>query len=286
MGQELERREEWVRCPDGRGSHRMVYSEWGPRDHPRVLVCVHGLTRNGRDFDDLARALAADYRVVCPDVAGRGRSDRLADPAAYGMPQYLADMLVLLARLKVDQVDWLGTSMGGLIGMGLAALTDTPVRRLILNDVGPVITRAALERIASYVGEDRRWDSREEASRYFRRICAPFGALSEAQWQHLERHSLVQEAGGWRLHHDPAIGEPFRGNYLASEVELWPLYEAISCPVLALRGADSDLLTREAWQAMGTRGPRASLLEVPQVGHAPMLMDDSQIQPVRDWLLA
>lgn len=279
-------REYRLRCPDGRGSHRMAYRVWGDPANPRVLVCVHGLTRNSRDFDFLARSLARHYRVVCPDVVGRGQSDWLADKVAYGIPQYVSDMLVLLARLDVEQVDWVGTSMGGLIGMSLAALADSPIRCLVLNDVGPVITQVSLQRLASYVGKPVQWESQEEAGGYFRTICAPFGRLTENQWQHLIQHSLVQEEGGsWRFSYDPDIAQPFRNAYLLQDVELWSLYEAIRCPLLAIRGADSDLLTREVWQAMGVRGPRASLAEIPGVGHAPTLMDEAQIRLVRDYLL-
>lgn len=275
-----------VRCPDTQGTHRMAYTAWGDPANPRVLVCVHGLTRNGRDFDVLARALARHYRVICPDVAGRGRSEWLSDKAAYAVPQYVSDMLVLLARLNVEQVDWVGTSMGGLIGMSLAALPDSPIRRLVLNDVGPAISAGALKRIASYVGQDQRWDDFAAASAYLRHICAPFGPLTEAHWQHLAQHSLTQDAAGrWRLSYDPDIGQPFRNAYLLKDVDLWPLYESLKCPVLALRGAESDLLQRDAWLAMGERGPRATLAEVPGVGHAPMLMEESQIRLLRDWLL-
>lgn len=286
-GRGPEFREYRLRCPDARGSHRMAFRVWGDPGNPRVLVCVHGLTRNSRDFDFLARALAGQYRVVCPDVAGRGGSDWLADKGAYGIPQYVSDMLVLLARLDVEQVDWVGTSMGGLIGMSLAALPDSPIRRLVLNDVGPVITRASLQRIAAYVGQPLAWDSLEAAGAYLRQICAPFGSLTEEQWQHLIHHSLARGGDGrWRFTYDPDIALPFRNAYLLQDVQLWPLYEAIRCPVLALRGATSDLLTREVWLAMGERGPRATLIEIPGVGHAPMLMEEDQIRRVRDYLLA
>lgn len=279
-------REYRLRCPDGRGSHRMAYRVWGDPANPRVLVCVHGLTRNSRDFDFLARSLARHYRVVCPDVVGRGQSDWLADKAAYGIPQYVSDMLVLLARLDVEQVDWVGTSMGGLIGMSLAALADSPIRRLVLNDVGPVITQVSLQRLASYVGKPVQWESLEAAEGYFREIFASFGDLAAQHWEHLIRHSLVQgEDGCWRFAYDPEIAQPFRSAYLLQDVELWPLYEAICCPLLAIRGTESDLLTKEVWQGMGERGPRASLAEIPGVGHAPTLMDESQIRLVRDYLL-
>ena len=276
-----------VQCIGPSGLHRMAYTEWGSRDNPRVLVCVHGLTRNGRDFDVLAAALSGHYRVVCPDVVGRGVSGRLRDPAGYGIPQYVADMVTLIARLEVESVDWLGTSMGGLIGMALAAQPGTPVRRLVLNDVGPLVTVESLQRIASYVGADPTWASFDEALAYVKLISAPFGPLSEAQWQHLTESSVIRRADGrWGFRYDPAIAAPFKAAFADRDIDLWPVYEAITCPTLVIRGAESDLLTRDTWQQMGRRGPRGKLAEIAGVGHAPMFQSDDQIAVVRDFLLA
>ena len=276
-----------VQCIGPSGLHRMAYTEWGCRDNPRVLVCVHGLTRNGRDFDVLAAALSGHYRVVCPDVVGRGVSGRLRDPAGYGIPQYVADMVTLIARLEVESVDWLGTSMGGLIGMALAAQPGTPVRRLVLNDVGPLVTVESLQRIASYVGADPTWASFDEALAYVKLISAPFGPLSEAQWQHLTESSVIRRADGrWGFRYDPAIAAPFKAAFADRDIDLWPVYEAITCPTLVIRGAESDLLTRDTWQQMGRRGPRGKLAEIAGVGHAPMFQSDDQIAVVRDFLLA
>lgn len=275
-----------VQCASPSGLHRMVYREWGARDNPRVLVCVHGLTRNARDFDTLAQALAGDYRVICPDVVGRGDSDWLRDPSGYGIAQYLADMVTLIARLDVDTVDWVGTSMGGLIGMTLASQAQAPIGRLVLNDVGPVITRDALERIAAYVGTDPCWPSLAAAERYVRAISAPFGPLTDAQWQALTQSSVAQRADGrWGFRYDPRIAQPFKALLGGPDIDLWPLYQRIVCPTLAIRGAESDLLSPEVWQAMAACGPRAHLAEIPGVGHAPMFLDDSQIDRVRHFLL-
>ncbi len=275
-----------VRCLSPSGLHRMSYYEWGERDNPRVLVCVHGLTRNARDFDRLAQALSGHYRVVCPDVVGRGLSGWLRDPSAYAIPQYVADMVTLLARLDVETVHWLGTSMGGLIGMALAAQENSPLMRLVLNDVGPVISRAALQRIAAYVGADPDWATPAEAVAYLRQISAPFGALSEAQWVELTESSIRQRPDGrWSFRYDPRIGEPFRAAFGDGDISLWPLYEAIRCPTLVIRGGDSDLLTRDTWRRMGESGPRAELAEIPGVGHAPMFLSDDQIDVVRNFLL-
>ena len=276
-----------VQCIGPSGLHRMAYTEWGARDNPRVLICVHGLTRNGRDFDALAEAMSGHYRVICPDVVGRGQSGRLRDPAGYGIPQYLADMVTLIARLNVDSVHWVGTSMGGLIGMALAAQECTPLRKLVLNDVGPLITVESLQRIATYVGTDPQWASFNEALAYVKLISAPFGQLSEAQWHHLTETSIVQRADGrWAFRYDPRIAEPFKAAFVDKDIDLWPIYAGITCPTLVVRGAESDLLTRDTWQQMGACGPQAQLAEIPGVGHAPMFQSDEQIAIVRDFLLS
>jgi pimeloyl-ACP methyl ester carboxylesterase len=267
----------------------MAYLEWGDPRNPRVLVCVHGLTRSGRDFDFLAAALAADYRVVCPDVVGRGMSDWLRDPAHYTTAQYAADMVTLIARLDVAGVDWLGTSLGGLIGMALAAQDGAPIQRLILNDVGPVVAAVALRRICDYLGHPLEFASLAEAEAHFRQVAAPFGQLSDAQWHHLTMH-VVKAAPHGRLvlRYDPAIAVPFKAVMAAQgegkDIELWPLYDAIRCQTLIIRGENSDLLTRATVVAMQARGPRARAVEIPKVGHAPMFMDEAQLAVVNEFL--
>ncbi|MBP6809590.1 MAG: alpha/beta fold hydrolase [Chromatiaceae bacterium] len=279
-------REGFVICPGQTQPLRMAYTDWGDIDNPRLLICVHGLTRCGRDFDTLAEALADDYRVICPDVIGRGLSDWLEDHAGYGIPTYAQHMLALLAHLGAAKVDWLGTSMGGLIGMALAAQPESPIQRLILNDVGPEIPGPALARIAHYVGRDERWDSLAEVMAQQSQALAPFGNLSPAQWHRILLPALVQDAEGrWRTRYDPRIALSLRAIDPTQNPNLWPLYEAINCPTLAIHGADSDLLTTEVWQAMATRGPRATLAEIPNVGHAPPFLDEAQIAIVRDYLL-
>ncbi|WP_341679426.1 alpha/beta hydrolase [Niveibacterium sp. SC-1] len=275
----------WVRCANPQGLHRMSYTEWGDADNPRVLVCAHGLTRNGRDFDDFARALSSDYRIVCPDVAGRGRSTWLPNAALYQLPQYVGDMMVLLGRTGAEEVHWLGTSMGGLIGMIIAAQKDSPITRLVLNDVGPVVTATSLRRIGEYVGRAPRFANLAEAESYIRAVSAPFGPLSDAQWRHLTETSVRAVEGGLEMIYDPAIGDAFRLAPIVTDIDLWPIYESIRCPTLALRGAESDLLTAETFAAMGARGPRAQLHEFVGVGHAPMLMNAPQIEVVADFLL-
>ncbi len=278
-----------VQCLDARGLHRMAYWEWGDAANPEVLVCVHGLSRQGRDFDTLARAFSARYRVVCPDVVGRGESDWLADPAGYQITSYIADMVTLLARLDVGRVDWVGTSMGGLIGMGLASLAKTPVRRLVLNDVGPTIQFQALQRIGTYLGAPMRWDSVDAAADYMLGISQGFGPHSREQWLALTRPMLKPDGAGFKPHYDPAIAVPFRlvtpELARAGEALLWRGYDAITCPTLLLRGAQSDLLSAETAAAMTQRGPKASLHEFAGVGHAPTLVAADQIEVIRQFLL-
>ena len=286
MASDSEFIERSVCCASLSGLHRMAYREWGARDNPRVLICVHGLARNGRDFDELARALAADYRVVCPDLVGRGRSDWLRDPAGYTVAQYVADLLVLIARLDVERVDWLGTSLGGLVGMALASLDGAPIARLVLNDVGPLIAGEALARIGDYLGRAPLFDTFADAENYIRLVSAPCGELSDANWHQLTESSLRPRADGrFEMRYDPAIAQSFR-LAASADLDLWPIYERIRCPTLLVRGALSDLLSSETARAMAVRGPRPQLVEVADVGHAPMFMDESQIAIVSDFLRA
>ncbi|WP_207458831.1 alpha/beta hydrolase [Azospirillum sp. SYSU D00513] len=266
------------------GFHRVAYTQWGRDDARRTLVCVHGLTRNGRDFDRLAIEMAEGWRVACPDVVGRGRSDWLANPALYGYPQYCADMAALIARLGVDEVDWVGTSMGGLIGMMLAAQPNSPIRRLVINDVGPFIAREGLERIADYVGKTPIFEDIPALESYLRFILMGFGSLPDACWRHMAEHSARRLPDGrWALAYDPGIAAAFQAQPMA-DVDLWPVWERVRCPVLVLRGANSDLLSRETAEEMTRRGPAARLVEIPHTGHAPALMSKEQIQLVRDFL--
>jgi pimeloyl-ACP methyl ester carboxylesterase len=279
-----------VQCLAPEGLHHMAYWEWGDAANPKVLVCVHGLTRQGRDFDTLARALAGEYRVVCPDVVGRGESDWLRNPASYAIPAYVADMVTLLARLDARELHWVGTSMGGLIGMGLAALPESPIRKLVLNDVGPAIEYAAIKRIGSYVGVPVHWATLDEAADALRAISLGFGPHTREEWLALTRPQLVSDGDGFKPHYDPAIGVPFRAVTpelaAAGEALLWQSYDAIRCPTLVLRGAESDLLARPTAQAMAQRGPRARVHEIEGVGHAPTLVQADQIAVVREFLLS
>jgi len=279
-----------VQCLDAKGLHRMAYREWGDPANPRVLVCVHGLARQGRDFDTLAAVLADGYRVVCPDVVGRGDSDWLADPLGYAIPTYVADMVTLLARLDAQTVHWVGTSMGGLIGLGLAALPGSPISKLVLNDVGPAIEFAALQRIGAYLGQPAHWATLDEAADALWAISQSFGPHSRAQWLALSRPMLKPDGVGFTLHYDPAIAQPFRlvtpELAQAGEALLWHSYDQLRCPTLLLRGAESDLLSAATALAMTQRGPRARLVEFAGVGHAPTLVQPDQVQVVREFLQA
>lgn len=278
-----------VQCLDSRGLHRMAYWEWGDPANERVLVCVHGLARQGRDFDTLAADLCAHYRVVCPDIVGRGRSDWLADPMGYAIPAYVADMVTLLARLDAAQVDWVGTSMGGLIGLGVAALAGSPLRRLVLNDVGPSIEPASLARIGTYLGAPLRWATLDEAADALWAISQSFGPHTREQWLALTRPQLMADGTGFKPHYDPAIALPFRAITpeiaRAGEAALWAAWDSLALPVLLLRGAESDLLSKATAQAMTERGPKARCVEFAGVGHAPTLVQPAQRQVVRDFLL-
>jgi pimeloyl-ACP methyl ester carboxylesterase len=279
-----------VQCLDARGLHRMAYWEWGEAANPRVLVCVHGLSRQGRDFDTLSRALCGEFRVVCPDIVGRGQSDWLADPAGYQIPAYVADMVTLLARLDGREIAWVGTSMGGLIGLGLASLANTPVSRMVLNDVGPTIQYEAIARIGTYLGMPVRWANVDEAADYMLGISKGFGVHTREQWLALTRPMLKAQGDAFVPHYDSAIAVPFRGVTpeiaAAGEAATWAAYDRVACPVLLLRGADSDLLSAATAQAMTQRGPKARLREFAGVGHAPMLIASDQVAAVREFLLA
>lgn len=267
------------------GFHSVAYTQWGRDDASRTVVCVHGLTRNGRDFDQLALSLAEKRRVACPDVVGRGRSGWLPLAALYGYPQYCADMAALIARLGVEEVDWVGTSMGGLIGMMLAAQPNSPIRRLVVNDVGPFIAKAGLQRIADYVGKDPVFEDLAAVESYLRFVLMGFGRLPAECWRHMAEHSARRLPDGrYGLAYDPGIAEAFKSQPVG-DVDLWAVWDRIKCPVLVLRGADSDLLTAETAAEMTRRGPGARVVEFAHTGHAPALMTEDQISVVRSFLL-
>jgi pimeloyl-ACP methyl ester carboxylesterase len=265
------------------GFHRVVYYEWGEHENPNVVLCVHGIGRNGRDFDVLGDALADTHRVLAPDMPGRGASEWLRDPMDYVAPTYLATLTALIAAGGAPNVAWVGTSMGALLGMMAAAMPGTPVSRLVVNDAGPVLEPAALARIGQYFGTDPAFATYDEFKTYVRQISAPFGPLSEEQWEHVARTNSRRRADGrWGVGYDPAIAVPFRAH--PAPADLWPVWDAIACPTLVLRGAESDLLSHATARAMSARGPRARVVEFAGIGHAPMLLARDQIDVVIDFL--
>lgn len=274
-----------VLCGGAFGLYHMAYREWGDPANPRVLLCVHGLTRNSLDFERMAQSLSSHYRVIAPDVVGRGESDSLVDPMGYNTVTYAADMITLIAHLNVPQVDWLGTSMGGMVAMLLAGQPNSPIRRLILNDVGPTLSLEALKRIVGYVGSPYEFADLETARRYVRLIFTPFALKTEADWDALIVSTLKPlPNGGYRFNYDKNISKPLQAALLGTDINLWPMYDRIQCPTLLLHGELSDLLSPTTALEMTQRGPRAVLKTVAGVGHAPMLMSDDQIALVRDFL--
>lgn len=306
---------------DPHGFHEVAYTEWGDEEASRIVLCVHGLTRNSRDFDALAAALSLHFRVACMDVVGRGRSDWLEHGEDYGFSLYQSDAAALIARLTavrrlvspargwrrffgqqdasyldLRQVDWVGTSMGGLIGMLLAAREGSPIRRLVLNDVGPMVPWSALRRLKGAHGNGpSHFENLAVAEHYLREACASFGPISDEQWREVTRHSVSElESGGFRLGWDPAIIEAMQGRgdddtkFTADffGIALWSIWNQVRCPVLVLRGEDSDLLTADTVRRMQESGPPLQVVEFPGVGHAPWLMSEEQITVVRDFLLA
>ena len=277
--------QKYLSCLGPQGFHRIAYTEWGAGGDRPTLVCAHGMTRNSRDFDGLAAAMEDRYRVASMDVVGRGASDWLADYSGYGYAQYLPDAAALIARLDVEQVDWVGTSMGGLMGMMLAARPNSPIRKLVINDIGPFIPKGFLGRIRNYVGTDPHFADVAELEAYIRKIHGSFGPMSDGQWRHLAEHSARPlEGGGYGLAYDPSIAKAAFSPEGPEDVEMWDVWEEVKCPVLVLRGAKSDLLLPETVERMKVSGPGCLAADIPGCGHAPSLMPADQIAIVRDWL--
>ena len=286
--------------------HRIAYTDWGNASSPHVVVCVHGLARNSRDFDFLATALAPRLRVLCMDVVGRGESDWLENKSYYSFATYQSDAAAMLARASAPprrwfgrpagaKLDWVGTSMGGLIGMLLASRPGSPIRRLVLNDVGPLIPWSALLRMKGYITRGKSFKDLDEVEAYFRDVCASFGPLTDAQWKHLARHGTRQTGdGSYELRYDPKIGEGLHGHVdpefplgpdLLRGIDLWNVWSKLEVPTLVLRGAESDVLRPVTVEEMKRRKPDIEVVEFAGVGHAPALMSDDQIRAVKEFLL-
>ena len=270
------------------GFHRLNYLEWGDIDkfsHQETLLCVHGLTRNARDFDYFAERMCDDYRVVCPDVVGRGDSDHMPDADGYNYLQYNSDMNALISRLGVTEVNWIGTSMGGIIGMVLASVNQSPIRRLVVNDIGPEVSRSAQRQIAEYIGRAGEFESVQSVADYLKTIYAEFAPMTEDDWMHMAKYSSRRTKDGlFRLKTDPHVGDAFRDSISYFNVDMWDTWEKIVCPVLVLRGKDSSFLTRDIADKMLTCGPETTLVEFDDTGHTPTLRNDEQVDVIRDWL--
>jgi len=274
-----------VEGPGDQQSRKIAFTDWGDPDNNRVLFCAHGLTRNGRDFDAFAEVLSSDFRVICPDAAGRGKSDWLDDREEYGYPLYVKDTAALMTEVGAAEIDWVGTSMGGFLGMMLAASKTPPIRRMVVNDIGPFMPQSSLVRIAEYLGGGETFADVDAVEVHIRNIHATFGPLTDAQWRHMAEHSYrTLDDGKLALHYDPEIAHGFR-KATGGDIEVWKMWDFIKCPVLALRGENSDVLPAETAREMTERGPRAHLMEFTDTGHAPALVDKDQIAMVRDWLI-
>jgi pimeloyl-ACP methyl ester carboxylesterase len=268
----------------------MAYTEWGDGDNPDIVLCVHGLTRNGRDFDYLANHLSAKYRVICPDIVGRGKSSWLKHEENYNYATYLADILFLLKTICTEPVNYVGTSMGGIIGMMIAG-NRTPaadlIKKLVINDVGAHIHAASLKRIAKYVGVNPIFDNLEQAEKYLRNLYSSFGISKEEDWHYFIRHSLaVFGEDKFTLAYDPAIAYMFKQHIEMEmgDVDLWPMWNEVTCPVLLLRGETSDILPQNIAKEMVENKPGTDFVEFKGMGHAPSLMLPEQIHLISDWL--
>ena len=277
----------YVQCTSGKQTYRMAYHAWGNPNNSKVLLCVHGLTRRGSDFKTLAQAMCKDYYVVCPDIIGRGDSDRLSNPMQYAVPQYVADIAELVKKLGVTQVDWFGTSMGGLIGMVYAAMPNSPIRRMLINDVGPRIEPEAIQRLGSYVGQPFAFANRHDALTRLNQICASFGEHTPAEWEIYNGPMLVENNGQWIMHYDPNISVPFATvNPImakAGEMAMWHAFKQIHIPILIVRGGDSDLLSAATVAEMCKVNPYARSIEIPNVGHAPAFVKPEQVALAKEF---
>lgn len=267
------------------GFHRVAYWEWGAADAERTALLVHGLTRNGRDFDDLAAAMAAKgWRVAAVDVVGRGDSEWFMTKESYDFANYVSDMIQLIARLGVEQVDWIGTSMGGVMGQMAAAAAGAPIRKLVLNDIGPFLDVAGLARIKGYVGSDPSFATYAEAETAVNSVTGSFGPMDAEQRKRFVSASLRERPNGAiTLNYDPNIAWQFKETEPA-DVDMWPIWGAIQCPTLVVRGAESDLLSAATSTRMQAEGPKAEEYVVPGVGHAPALMSAGEINRIITFL--
>lgn len=267
------------------GQHRIVYQDWGDEANPNVLICVHGLTRNSRDFDFLASHLSEHYRVIAPDIAGRGQSDWLPAANHYTMEQYLNDMQILLQDLKVPQVDWLGTSLGGIIGMCMAAAPNSPIRRLVLNDIGAIVKKEVVEMLAKNLGATPQFKTLQELEQFLRKAYQGTGELQDYQWEHMATYDHhIQPDGTITRAYDPQIFTAMSQYESNGDIDLWPMWDTIQCPTLVLHGMESKVLTQTICDEMVQRKANTEIVSLAGVGHTPSLMVQEYIDIVTDWL--
>ncbi|WP_170766435.1 alpha/beta fold hydrolase [Ruegeria lacuscaerulensis] len=273
-----------IKCISRHGFHDLAYVDWGRKTSAEKILCVHGLTRNGRDFDALASQLSKSARVVCPDLVGRGKSDWFDDASDYHLLQYNMDITVLAAKVGFEKFDWIGTSLGGLMGISLAGVNNSPIRRLVINDVGPTIPTSALHRISRYMGGAEFFQSLDEVEAHLRETLSPFGPMTDPDWARMAVHSSIETDQGLVMHHDPGIMQNFRRYSMFMHFSLWKYWDKITCPVLILRGTESDFLTESLLTRMLNRLPHAEAIEFEGVGHTPTLNAQNQIEPILEWL--
>ena len=273
-----------------KGFHNLVYRAWGERKEPGEfedtvpVMCLHGLTRNSRDFDELAKSLSVDRRVICPDTVGRGHSDWLRAHEDYNIPQYNLDVAVIAARTNLVQYDIVGTSLGGLMGIILASMDRSPIRRLVVNDIAPEIPMVALQRLSHYLGENPLFDTLKETEAYIREKYSPIKPMNNKHWKAMTKHSSFKTEEGYRLAYDPSISENYRRYWLLMYFNIWEYWEKITCPVLVCRGTESDFLTEALMERMERELPHVEFIEFEGVGHTPSLNSKAQINPIQKWL--
>jgi pimeloyl-ACP methyl ester carboxylesterase len=263
---------------------RVNYYEWGAAND-KVVICVHGLARNACDFDYLANELANNYRVLTIDMPGRGKSDWLLDPSFYNYPTYQEIISILLGQLGIKHLYWVGTSMGGIIGMMVSAVLPGVISKLVLNDIGPFIPKESLQKIAKYVGIVPEFSNLEQAEKHLRMILSAFGIKKDEDWQYITKNSvMVKDDGKLTLAYDPAIASVFSAAKNINDFDIWSVWTLITSKVLILRGKNSVTFRSQTAEMMLKTKPQATLIEFDNVGHAPALMEEDQIKTICNWL--
>lgn len=266
--------------------HKIAFIDWN-ENAKNTVVCMHGLISNSRDFDYLAARIASDFRVISIDIPGRGDSDWFEDKSLYQYPVYIADILALLASLDISEVDWIGTSMGGVAGMSLAADYPHLIKSLVLNDIGPEIPGRALAKMRKYVGMSPEFQDFSAAKRHLQMIYKNFGVVDDEHWNHLVTHTTyIDDKQKYRLKYDPQIAETFTVDQEKPEdIIFWDLWDKITCPTLLIHGTQSDILLQSTVDKMEKRH-NMETYKMYNAGHAPALVDDKEIEHIHRWLMS